>query len=342
MRLLGTVLAVIFVGLVALDASEAAAFSGDRGDVVVANRDDGTISIINVATDAVTTVNLPGTDPEPMYVVSTNAPRQVLVGDRANDQVVSFNPKDWSVNGTAPTGNGVFHMWAGSFGRQLWVNNDVDNTATVIDPRTLQVVATVDMPADRVALGGKPHDVIVEPFFRSGAFVSMVGFANSPDYIIKFSTRTFQEVARAQVGKDPHVSLSAASRLLYVPAQNSNVVEVLSRRTLQSITTIPVPGAHGAGMGRRVFYTTNLPGGGTDGLFAINTRLNTVIGSVDTPRPVPHNIALADGGRKIYVTHSGATATEVSIYKASKSNPVPVFDKIVTAGLNPFGIAFSR
>ena len=59
----------------------------------------------------------------------------------------------------APAGRGVFHMWADYRGRQLWVNNDIDKTTTVIDPSTLEVLATVPTPADLVAMGGKPHDV---------------------------------------------------------------------------------------------------------------------------------------------------------------------------------------
>ena len=57
-------------------------------------------------------------------------------------------------------GDGVFHMWSDPHDRQLWVNNDIDKTATVIDPVSLNVIATVPMPADLVADGYKPHDVV--------------------------------------------------------------------------------------------------------------------------------------------------------------------------------------
>jgi DNA-binding beta-propeller fold protein YncE len=89
----------------------------------------------------------------------------------------------------------------------------------------------------------------------------------------------------------------------------------------------------------RVFYTTNLPGGGVDGLFAIDTTTNQVLGSIDTPYPVPHNIALTTSGDKLYVTHSGGASDKVSIYTASRSEPVPVLLGEVTVELNPFGLA---
>jgi DNA-binding beta-propeller fold protein YncE len=93
----------------------------------------------------------------------------------------------------------------------------------------------------------------------------------------------------------------------------------------------------------RTFYTTNLPGGGVDGLFAIDTKTNTVIGNaVDTLFPVPHNNALTLNGRKLYVTHSGATAGKVSIYKIDRKTRLPVFKTDITVGSNPFGLAFVR
>jgi hypothetical protein len=244
---------------------------------------------------------------------------------------VVFNARDFSVEGTVPAGAGVFHMWANVRNRQLWVNNDIDKTATVIDPRTLTVITTVPMPADLVAQGGKPHDVILDPWKRF-AYVTLVGLAGDYDYVVKFSTVTFEEVGRAAVGKDPHVSLTWRNNLLYVPAQNSSVVSVLNRKTMELVTEISVPGAHGAGMKRngKVFY------------YAIDTRTNTVIGpgGVDTPYPVPHNLALTPSGRKLFLTHSGATADKVSIYSATAMDPRPVFEDDVTVGLNPFGLAY--
>lgn len=310
------------------------------GKVVVANRASGDLSVISVATDqVVATVNLPGSGAEPMYVVYTRSGNRVFVGDRANDQVVVFDADDFSIEDVISVGEGVFHMWANPQGTQLWVNNDIDNTASVINPWRLQVVATVQMPADLVALGGKPHDVVLDTRF---AYVTMVGLPGE-DYVVKFSQRTLKEVGRAPVGKDPHVSLTLRNGLLYVPSQGADAVFVLKRSSLDQVGQIPVPGAHGAGMARngRTFYTTNLPGGGLDGLVAINTRSNGVVGEpVNTPYPVPHNIALTPNGRKLYITHSGAAADRVSVYTTTKRDVVPVYLGEVTVGQNPFGLSF--
>ena len=47
----------------------------------------------------------------------------------------------------------------------------------------------------------------------------------------------------------------------------------------------------------KVFYTTNLPGGGTDGLYAIDSRTNALIGSVATPYPIPHNLVVTKNNK---------------------------------------------
>ena len=109
------------------------------------------------------------------------------------------------------------------------------------------------------------------------------------------------------------------------------------------ITNIDIPGAHGAGMARdgQVFYTTNLPGGGAQGLFAIDLATNTVIGpATDTPYPVPHNIALTPDSRMLFLTHSGPIANKVTFYTASQDNPQPSFAGEVTVGRNPFGLSY--
>ncbi len=335
-------LSVVLALLASLLFVGPAAGAGQSGEVVVANRASGSISVIDAATARlVGTYALPAAanTPEPMYVTASTSGDRVFVGDRGNDRVVVFDSSDWSVVGTVPAGAGVFHMWTGPGDRQLWVNNDIDNTTTVIDPTRLEVMATVATPPDLVAAGYKPHDVIVDPSGRF-AYVTLVGGVDH-DWVVQFSTRTFAELNRAAVGLDPHVSVTRSSSALWVPAQNSNVVQLLDLRTLAPLTEIPIPGAHGAGMSPNgeVFYTTNLPGGGADGLWAIDTRTADVLGAVDTEYAVPHNVVVTPA-RNVFVTHSGATSDKVTVYRVSANRPVPVAAGEVTVGLNPFGLAY--
>jgi YVTN family beta-propeller protein len=314
------------------------------GKIVVADRASGTLTVISTRTDEVmATLEMPEGDsaPEPMYVYYTPIGNRFFVGDRGNDRVVVFNARTLGVETTVPAGEGVFHMWGSTVRQQLWVNNDIENTSTVINMRSLEVLATVPMPADLVDAGGKPHDVILSPNGRY-AYVTLLDVDGDNDFVVQFSTRTFEETGRAAVGKDPHVSLTWRNRLLYVPCQNSNAVFILNRQTMEIVDTLDVPGAHGAGMSRngRYFYTTNLSGGGDAALWTIDTQTNQIIGDpADAPYTVPHNIALTPNGRKLYVTHSGPN-DKVSIYRAGRGDPVPELMGEVTTGANPFGLAW--
>ena len=307
--------------------------SGDRGTIVIANRASGTISLIDVATDQVVdTIALPGATPQPMYVNFSRG--KVFVGDRSGNQVVVYDAGDFSLLATVPAGNGVFHQWAHPNGKQLWVNNDVDKTATVIDTESLAVLATVSMPAGAAY---KPHDVYVHPN-KPLAYVTLLGAA--PGKVVQFSTETFQVNATADVGDDPHLSLSKQRQQLLVPSQNGNAVFVLDPVTLEEITAVAVPAAHGAWTNKngQTFYTTNIAGGGTDGIYAIDLKTNTVIGTTNTPFPTPHNLVAS--GSKLYVTHSGAAADKVSVYSISERNPLPSPIGEVTVGQNPFGLGY--
>jgi DNA-binding beta-propeller fold protein YncE len=279
--------------------------------------------------------------PEPMYVFYSPIRNRVFVGDRGNDRVVVYNASTMDIETTVPAAAGVFHMWGSTASRQLWVNNDIDNTSTVIDLRTLDVVATVPTPADLVALDGKPHDVILDPA-GDYAYVTVLAAADPNDYVVQFSTETFEELGRTAVGKDPHVSLTRRNEMLYVPCQNTNELYILDRHTLQTVDVLDVPGAHGAGMANngRFLYTTNLSGGGSEALWTIDTATGEVVGQpTDSPYTVPHNIALTPGGHKLYLTHSGAN-DKVTIYRISGEDPVPVLVGEVTTGANPFGLAW--
>ena len=68
-----------------------------------------------------------------------------------------------------------------------------------------------------------------------------------------------------------------------------------------------------------------------------------MLGTTDTGIPpvgTPHNIVGTPNGKKLYVTHSGATANTVTVYTVTKHDPVPVFLGTITVGTNPFGLSY--
>jgi DNA-binding beta-propeller fold protein YncE len=339
--------------LLATIEAMAAPLVGIQGGIVVANRGSGSISVIDVLSSQVSHVPLPMSAgdalPEPMYVDYSSIHDVVLVGDRANDRVVAFNAFDYSVRTTIPTGDGMWHMWGDDQRNQLWVANEISKSITVIDLTTLSVQTTFNTPADlSQTFGGRPHDVILDPAAPVG-YVSMIG-VNDPanpnrDYVVAFSTSTFTETNRLAVGDDPHLGLSTANNLLFVPTQGAGEVNVFNRSTLAPVTGSPIaiPGAHGANLtaSGEIFYTTNIAGGGANALYAIDTGTLGIAGPGtpdNTTFASPHNIALSPDNDRLYITHSGATANKVSIFDIS-SPADPVLVGAIDAQLNPFGIA---
>jgi YVTN family beta-propeller protein len=313
--------------------------------MVICNRGSGTISLIDTKDDVVVaTIPLPEGPfaPEPMYVVNPPPGDRVFVGDRRNSRVVVFRADDFSVETTIPTGNGLFHMETDEAGHQLWVVNDIDESATVIDPQTLEVIATVPMPADLVTDAGVPHDVIVDPDGLF-AYITYTGTSDpTSDLVVMFETEFFTEVNRAQVGEFPHVIFNRKNDEVYVTCQNANVVQVLDAFDLSLQDAVPVPGTHGTWMSNdsKRFYTSNLPGGGKEAIWVIDTTTNERIGVADTPNTVPHNLGLSPNGKKLYVTHSGANNT-VSVFRTTKDGDL-AFLKSITVGNNPFGLGLAR
>ena len=78
----------------------------------------------------------------------------------------------------------------------------------------------------------------------------------------------------------------------------------------------------------------SIAGGGTDAVWHLDRRLR-VVDVADTDVPVPHNLVELDG--QVFVTHSGATANQVSVIDHGRRGFGD--STTVTVGLNPFGLA---
>lgn len=318
----------VLLGATALPAN---ATGRDAGEIVVANRGSGDLSVIDANTLEVNPVSLPDAA-EPMYVSHSKQSGTVFVGDRANDRVIALDDKSYDVLGTVAVGQGVFHQWVDN--RQLWVVGDIDNTVTVVDPKTLTVTETIAIPAELTEAGGKPHDVFVEGPF---AFVSIVGLTDG--VVLQYSTNTFEETGRIVTGGDPHLFVRSAR--LYVASQGGSTVSVYRMSDLHPLGSASVPNAHGIWvMSSGEVLTTNLAGGGSDAVFQLDRLLNSVTDTVDTAFPVPHNLTVDRFQQQAFVTHSGGTANQVSVIELSRAGLGGVTS--VTVGTNPFGLALVR
>jgi DNA-binding beta-propeller fold protein YncE len=302
--------------------------SGESETVVVTNRGSANLTFIDATTQSVSrTVALPGA--EPMYAVFVNKTDRLYVGDRAQNKVHIINPGSFAVEASVDVGRGVFHMWADGQGEQLWVVNDVDNT--------ISVIKLSDRTVRTIALTNKPHDVFVTADGNT-AYVSLL-VDNAPDKVLRFDARTLAQINEANVGEDPHLYFVERDQKLYVANQEGGLF--VFGRDLSSDYQLDLPGAHGifpSHDGRWVFMT-NLPG---RQMYSLNASSRTLNGpALDVSVNTPHNVVSTTDSTRLFVSHSGPAANQVTTYKVDASGRLSA-DKALTAGTNPFGIAAYR
>lgn len=296
--------------------------------VVVANRGGQSVSFVDAKTDQViSTLTIPGS--EPMYVIYSPSQDKVYVGDRAQNQVHIIDPDTKMVVGSISVGNGVFHMWLDGYGNTLWVNNDLDQTTSVIDLATNTVIQTIN-------IGVRPHDVFVTEDGTRAYVSTLEPEVTSPDSVILYDAKTYQRLGARAVGKDPHLFHLQKRDRLVVPNQ-SGTIFILDGSSLNLIQQITAPGAHGI-FSRRPgnVYITNISGAE---LYNLNGNSNQLIGNpVATPVATPHNAAVDALNKKLYITHSGATADKLTVYDLNGANIS--LKTTLTLGTNPFGIYY--
>jgi len=300
--------------------------------VVITNRNSGSLSFINVETDKVlSTLSIP--DSEPMYAVYVPSNDKLYVGDRANNQVHQIDPSTRMVEQSVDVGQGVFHMWAGGDGKQLWVNNDIDFTTSVVDLSNNTIAATIKINV-------KPHDVFVAKDGRS-AYVSVFsGDEMITDSIFMYSTANFSKTGAVAVGKDPHLFHSNSTNDLFVPCQSGQVY-VLDGSNLDVKANKSFEGAHGIFQSpdEKFIFVANITG---EQLYTINSTTYTGVGeAISSLGAKPHNLAVNESGEKLYVTHSGAMANTVSTYTINDNGGLTSVQSITTE-TNPFGLAYYK
>ena len=310
--------------------------------ILVANRDSGSLSVIDVKGNTVVrTVALPA-GARPGYVVFSREHRRIYVGDDANARIIVIRADTYEHVLDLPMPADVFHMWIG--GGLLWAVDRTDVSVAAFDLATNTRIAVVPIPADLRALGGVPHDIVAD---ADHAFVTILDVSGEPDVVVKIGAVSFVEEGRAPVGEDPHVFLHPSDRRLFVACQDTDEVFVLDRDTMAEIMVVPILGGHGVWVPAdgRTLYVTNfpghLPGGGPGpgavGLFAVDLDTHTAIGGTFAPHRSPHNITSTRDGRRLYVTHSDR-GTKVTVYD-TVPGAVPVLLGEIDVGDNPFGIA---
>ncbi|MCB0933171.1 MAG: beta-propeller fold lactonase family protein [Mycobacterium sp.] len=245
------------------------AFSPDGATAYVTNQSDGTVTVIDTATNTVrTTINTGGEptgiavspDGAAVYVASrggsvsvidtaTGADKTLAVVGRGRQSGVAVSPDGstvYVVNSAertlsvidAATGNITADVMVGDEpvgvavtrnGRTVYVTNGNSGTVSVIDAATNTVTATI--PADRA------HGIALDP---TGTVAYVTNNSSSGTVsVIDLATGTV--IAAVPVGGSPvGVSVSADGKTAYVANRGSDTVSVIDTATKAVTATIKV------------------------------------------------------------------------------------------------------
>lgn len=301
----------------------------------VANRGDGTVTIYDADTqEQYTTITLEDENAAPTYVIYSTKRDRLYVADFNNAKINVYKGSDFSKVGEYPVGNGAFHMWLNNISNQLWVNNIVDKTTSVISLRNGRTLATLALPNNiNFAEDAAQHDVTISP---SGTFAYVSVFSQTgANYVLQYNARNFKLKNHVEVGGDPH--LVSSHRFLYVLSQDDSSITEYRYANLRSTNRIgSLANVHGVTLGKdNNLFLTNIA---DKKVASYDIRSQNISATQDAPVAdgVAHNISYNFDKEILALTRSGGST--VDFFKVVEGDIEYLSSD--ASGANPFGIFY--
>ena len=271
----------------------------------VANDGSNTISVINTATNQVTSTsvgNIPfgvAVTPDAKFAyVTNNGSNTVSVIDTTTNQVAN----------TVPVGTGPFGLAVTPDGKSAYVANNGSNNVTVIDTGTKGVVATI-------AVGAQPQGIAITP---DGQFAYVTNLASNTVSVISTTSNTV--VASVPVPFAGMDAITPDGRFVYVTNQSdpNGTVTVIDTASNTVVTGAGLPII----VQRAPFGVAVTPDGSfvyvanrfSDHLSVIDPATNSVAATVPVPDPlvfgsfIGPNVIVAPGGPLLISGDAALTA----------------------------------
>ena len=288
----------------------------------VANNGGG-VSVLDTATNAVTTTLIDSTGDSPYGVgVAFDGTRGYVTNVRDDTLTVIDTPTN-TVDAAVPVGDGPAGVVVSPSGGHVYVSNYLAGTVSVVDAATLATTETIPVGANADGIAITPdgkrlyvaHDVV------------------GPGTVSVVDTTTNTEVADIPTGNTPTaLAVTPDGAKLVVVNKFSNNVAVVDTASNAVLGTIPVSFIpHGIAIspdGGRA-YVTNSEG---HSLSVVNLNAMTPLAQIPVgSRPI--SVALTPDGTKAYVTNfNSGTVSIVDTTTLTTATTIPV-------GVNPVGIA---
>ena len=298
----------------------------------VSNERDGTITVIDTATDKVVSTLTVGGRPRGIRISNNKDKIWVAITSPSNqsegeDKIVELDPNGKTLAeydaGTDPE-NFVLDDAA----TRLYIANEDAGTASITDVKANRVIAT--MP-----VGLEPEGAAISP---DGRWVYITSETSSTVTVI--DTQTGQVAKTFLVGARPReAAFTADSSRAYVTAENGNVISVVDTKDHTVVKTIELPRGDASALskpkgvvvspdGKRVYVAT----GRSNNVAVIDGEQLSLLTLIPVGKR-PWGVALSADGRKLYTANG-------------LSNDITVIDtgtnKVLTtikAGNGPWGIA---
>jgi YVTN family beta-propeller protein len=182
---------------------------------------------------------------------------------------------------------------------RIYVTNQLDNTASVIDGATHRTVATV-------RVGVSPAQMAVSPDKKS-VYIANTG-SNTVSVLNTDNDTISRTIALPPRSKPVDVAANPNGRYLYTADGGSNRVSVIDTRANRVVASMRVgtqPLSVAAAPDGKTVYAAN---SGSGDVSVIDARTNSVVRAIPTGR-FPSGVAVTPDGASLYVTNelSGVT-----------------------------------
>lgn len=313
--------------------------SPDGKFVYVVNNDDGSLSIVDTASNSVVkTVTGIGDKPvdvaispdgKRVYVVSqtksgtftTNGIGVVAVVDAASQTIVK----------TIAVGRSPVAVVVSSDGKRVYVANEepnVSGTGDIFNTGMVSVISTdTDGVVATIAAGYLPADLVVSPDNTRLYITNLGPSADSPSGISVVDTTSLQTLRHIAVGINPNrIAVSPDGTRLYVTDWSSEKLWVVHTATNSVLSSIegPTEGVVVSPNGRYV-YTVQGGDNPDNSVAVVDTATNTI---VTTARlRLAWDVAVSSDGKRLYaVSYDPQTVGSVTTFvigELSANNRAP-------------------
>ncbi|MEO7215526.1 MBG domain-containing protein [Mucilaginibacter sp.] len=255
---------------------------------------EGTVSVVNLSTNSITTTIPVGINPSRTYVSPDGT--SVYVSDYGTTNIFVISTTTNAVVATIDAGVKPGNVVVSPDGGRLYVSGTESGSVLVIDVATKVILATI-------TVGSSPQGIAFNP---DGTRAYVVN--NSSGTVSVINTASFDVIGTIPVGYNPvNAVVSPDGSRVYVTNGNHtntsfegsvSVINAIDNTVIETIIT----GSHPYGIaispdGSRVYQSNN---GGAD-ISVINTATNKVIATIATPVVgSPTGVCLSPEGNWLY------------------------------------------